>query len=87
MWTKYLSIDRERVAQNVQNGTDEAVILIERPGFAPVWARRAEWDGPSALIYDPNHQEVGDLYAKAWVQTQSPVAIITPEGDARELLP
>jgi hypothetical protein len=68
---KYISIDRERIRRNIEEGRDDPVIVIEFEDFPGVYqyAREVLINGPSRVVYRPNSPDSDDRFSTAWVET------------------
>lgn len=70
---KYISVDKGAIAKNAANGTNEPVLLVEGDDMPAVRGYKVEIDGPSRLVYLPDHSRVNS----AWIETRARVTVWT----------
>ena len=73
MNTKRIHVNRNIIASNAKNGTNDPVITVKE-GRSNRYAHIVEILGPSRMVYSPNNPL--SCGAKVWVETEADVVLV-----------
>lgn len=68
-----IHVNRQFISMNAKDGGNRPVYTCKIPGVGTRYAREVSINGPSKLVYNGEQLTCG---ARAWIETNSPVALV-----------
>jgi hypothetical protein len=71
---KRIHVNKHIIAANAKHGRNDPAITVQTSA-GPIACRRVDWDGPSTMVHDAEHQL--SCGAKVWIETQAALQVRT----------